>query len=150
DLFDGIDTSLSGLATRLGDEAQKLPTLAADLSAIDVDVKQATEAAMKSATAAFAPLAEGLTRTENLIHIIKNASLSPQVRQELLTNIDTKEKQFEIAAALASGLQFTLKSQQDEVVPGQIFLATATIHNGGQQAITLRDLALDLPPDWKS
>src|SRR5205085_939188 len=145
-----IDTSLSGLAARVGNERAKLSSLATDLSAIDVDVKQATEAARKGAGAAFAPLADGLSRTKSLIQHIKDSSLSLANKSELLVNLQTKQEQFEIAAGLAAGLQITLKSQQEEVVPGQTFAVTTTIHNGGQQGITVHDVVLDLPAGWKS
>ena len=38
--FDGIDTTLPGLASRLGDEEKKVPWLRAELESIAADIKQ--------------------------------------------------------------------------------------------------------------
>ena len=150
DFFDGIDTSLPGLATKVGDEGPKVPKLAAELSAIDADVKEATRAATKGASQSFVPLARGLAQAKSLIHHIKDSPLLSATKLDLLTSLETKEQQLEIAAGLAAGFELTLNSKQVGVVPGETFVVNVHLHNAGQQPISRLDIALDMPTGWKS
>ena len=150
DFFDGIDTSLPGLATKVGDEGPKIPKLRASLEAIDAEVQQATRVATKGASHAFAPLARGFGQTKNLIHNIKDSTLSAAAKRDLLASLETKEQQFEIAAGLAAGLELTLNSKQAGIVPGETFVVNVHLHNAGQQPVSRLDIALDVPTGWKS
>jgi LmbE family N-acetylglucosaminyl deacetylase len=150
DIFQGIDTSLPGLLTKIGDEAGKFPSLKSELSAIDGDVSAATDAAAKNSAAAFAPLAHGLTQTHNLIQRLNKSTLSQAAKEELVANLETKEKQFEVAAGLAAGLELTLTAKQAEVVPGENFTVTVKLHNEGRLDLSLKEVVLDLPKDWSS
>jgi LmbE family N-acetylglucosaminyl deacetylase len=148
DFFDGIDTSLTGLASRIGDEAGKVPFLQADLKEIKRRVEQATSAAE--------PLLAGLETTRETIESIKTSALSDGAKGELLTELDTKEDQFEKAANLALGVQFGVsvdapigKSPDDAfmAVPGQSFEVTA--HFSSTAKVDVTQVDLDLPLGWK-
>ena len=67
DFFDGIDTSLPGLASRLGADEKKAPWLRPQLEAIAKTVAEATAAAEKDSQAAAKPLLTGLALTRALI-----------------------------------------------------------------------------------
>lgn len=156
DFFDGIDTSLTGLASRIGDEASKAPFLHSDLQEIQSRVEQATKAAEHDPAGAAEPLLAGLEATRKTIDAVKTSSLSDAAKDGLLTELHTKNDQFEDAANLALGVQFRVAvdapvgTSPDDAfmaVPGQSFELTAHFSSAAKVAVSKVDL--DLPPGWK-
>jgi len=156
DFFDGIDTSLPGLASRIGDEASKAPFLPADLKEIQSRVEQATSAAQHDPAGAAEPLLAGLEVTRKTIEAIKASSLSDGAKDDLLTELNTKKGQFEEAANLALGVQFhvavdaPIGTSPDDAfmaVPGQSFEVTA--HFSSAARVVVSKVDLDLPSGWK-
>jgi LmbE family N-acetylglucosaminyl deacetylase len=99
--FDGIDTSLAGIAS-LAPQDKKLPQA---LAAIDTDVTEAMAQYSVGDTAKIAPLlANGLKKTNELLAQVEKSSLPTTqkygVREELLR----KQAQFNDAAVEALGL----------------------------------------------
>ncbi len=157
DFFDGIDTSLPGLTARLGAEAGKAPFLSAALAEIQQHVVQAVAAAGRDPAAAAMPLLEGWHGVHNLIERVTTSTLSPAAKNDLITELDTKEDQFEKAANLAAGVQLQVvadvavgKNADDAfmAVPGQGFNITA--HFSNQLPVEVEKIDLDLPPGWKA
>ena len=103
DFFAGIDTTLPGLAGRV--KADFLPDLKQSLEAIAGKVKEATAAVAKSPYGAAEPLFVGLELTRNLIAEIEHSQLTAPEKRDLLTELQTKQDQFERALALALDLQ---------------------------------------------
>src|SRR5208337_4887236 len=67
DFFEGIDTTLPGLAARLGAEESKVPQLRQELAGIAKKIAEASEAAKgKDASAAAAPLMQIVGELENV------------------------------------------------------------------------------------
>jgi LmbE family N-acetylglucosaminyl deacetylase len=154
--FDGIDTSLPGLAARLGDEANKVPFLRPDLTKIQSDVDQATSGSEHAAPSAAEPLLAGLETTRKTIASVKSSSLSNTAKDDLLTELNTKEHQFEKAANLALGVQLHVAVDVPEganpedafmAVPGQGF--DVTVQFSSTQKIAVTKVELDLPEGWK-
>src|SRR5208283_3895221 len=77
DFFDGIDTSLPGLASRLGADETKTPWLRPQLGAIAKTVEEASAAVQKNDQAAAKPLLLGLSLTRDLIGKVESSALSP-------------------------------------------------------------------------
>src|ERR1019366_5455766 len=75
DFFDGIDTSLPGLASRLGAHQAKAPWLEPQLEAIARTVDEATSAARTNDQAAAKPLLHGLNLTRALISKVEQSDL---------------------------------------------------------------------------
>ena len=75
DFFDGIDTSLPGLVTRLGPEAAKVPWLKSQLEELAKLVEEATALADRSPQAAGKPLLQGLNATSSLISRVEASGL---------------------------------------------------------------------------
>jgi hypothetical protein len=155
DFFDGIDTSLTGLASRIGDEASKAPFLRADLQEIQSRVEQATSAVERDPASAAEPLLTGLETTRKTIEAVRTSSLSDAAKDELLAELHSKKDQFEEAANLALGVQFRLTvdapvgTSPDDAfmaVPGQSFEVTAQFSSAAKVAVSKVDL--DLPPRW--
>ena len=145
DFFDGIDTTLPGLASRLGKEESKVPFLRAALKEVDAKVDEAT------ASHAAAPLLAGWAKLREMIPQIESSSLSQDAKQELLQPLQTKSAQFEEATRLALGidLQVLRDGGSQLVIPGQTLHLDAKFVNQGQAPISLKGVALELPPGWK-
>ncbi len=169
DFFDGIDTSLPGLAARLGTDEARVPWLRPDLRAMARTVDEATSAAGKDPQSAGAPLLRGLQLTRALISRVNASALSGTQKAGLLASLHTKQEQFQQAANLALGLELQLgpgtpdgrplaasfSTEQGGVLAGVItagksFLLRATLHNGSSAPIDIWQFVLKVPPGWKS
>ncbi len=158
DFFDGIDTSLPGLAGRLGSEESKAPWLKVGLAEVQAKVAEASAAADKSALSAVKPLVEGSEGLQRLITRVRESSLPAEAQNQLLLPLQEKASQFEKAIALAAGAQLAVVAEvplganpEDAfmAVPGQTFEVTATFASTDAQA-KARSIALDLPDGWTS
>jgi LmbE family N-acetylglucosaminyl deacetylase len=161
DFFDGIDTSLPGLASRLGDEEGKVPWLQPELVKLQGLVGQARSTAESDPGKAATPLLQGLAIVDGLIARVQKsqAGLSPSSKADLLVNLETKQKQLQEAADLALSLTLSValdkpvgRSAEDAfmAVPGQSFPVTVRLLNGSGTNLAVRDAALDVPPGWQA
>ena len=156
--FDGMDTTLPGLASSLGSEEAKVPFLRPALAKAQKDVSDATQVDEKNAQDAARPLLDGLAIVEELIQQIdKNSGLSKPAQQTLLAALRTKRDQFEKAADLALGVELTVsvdapagKSPEDAfmAIPGQSL--NVNVRRTVTTAAQAGPLVFDLPPGWKS
>ncbi len=158
DLFDGIDTTLPGLATRLGEEEKKVPWLRSGLTEIQTSVNEAKAAAEKNTPSAVKALGAGSFRTGRLIREVTESQLSSQVKSELLTALEMKWSEFGKAIALASGATLRVavdapvgSSPEDAfmAVPGRTFEVTARLSGAGLQT-GIPSTTLLLPKGWNS
>ena len=168
DFFDGLDTSLPGLAGRLGADESKFPWLRSRLRAIAKAVDEATAAADQDPQSAGAPLLRGLELTRGLIGKVDASKLSGAEKADLLASLRTKEQEFEQAANLAWRIDLELGPGTPDGRPmaatfptgdgdvlaavitgGKPFLLRATLHNGSAAPMDVRQFALDLPEGWK-
>ncbi|MBZ5567122.1 MAG: PIG-L family deacetylase [Acidobacteriia bacterium] len=165
--FDGIDTTLPGIAARLGSEEGNAPFLRPALAAIAKAVDDAA-AAFKPTdpSPSAAPLLTGLKQINVLIEQVNAAQLSPAGKAKVLTDLRTKQRQLEEAANLALGMELDASVdaerqqsffgffRQEETfqmaVPGQTFTVTARLYNRGRQTITAKDIELELPAGWQA
>ena len=159
DFFDGIDTTLPGLAGRLGADEAKVSYLRPELAKLQSTVEEAKKAAADPLKAA-APLLRGLNDVNALIaRLLAEKGLAPIEQRELLGQLRLKHDQFQQAANLA--LVYTLNVSVDAAtaanpedafmaVPGQVFGVTVRFRNSSDKAITIRELGLDLPEGWRA
>ena len=169
DFFDGIDTSLPGLASRLGADQAKAPWLGPQLKAIATTVDEATTAAQTNDQAAGKPLLRGLDLTRTLITKVGQSSLTAAEKADLLASLRTKQEEFEQAANLALGLDLGIGPGTPDgrpmaenfptsngdvlaavITAGKSFLLLAKLHNGSALPLDLKQLTLDVPPGWKA
>ena len=163
--FDGIDTTLPGLASRLGGDESKVPSLRPALEKLAQSVDQATAAFSPSdPSSCAAPLLSGLKQVKEIIAQVDGSQLSAAAKAELLTSLNTKQRQFERAANLALGAKLEAgvdpEGAQQQVfffrreetflvaVPGQTFTLTAHFYNRSSQVLTPNDIELRTPPGW--
>jgi LmbE family N-acetylglucosaminyl deacetylase len=166
DFFDGIDTTLPALATRLGTEENKIPSLRRELSEIAKEVAAATAAAKGNEASAAAShlmkIVAGLSRVRAQVH---SSTLTPAAKLDLLTRIDEKRQQAETALNLALGVSLAADVVSNEgqnteigkeadalttVSPGEEFRIATKLHNGSKQALTIDNIKLEVPAGWMS
>jgi len=166
DFFEGIDTTLPGLASRLGSDESKLPALRKSLQSLQDLVNEAADKAKpRDPSDAGAPLIKGLKLTRDLIKQVDQSSLTPAEKLELLTNLKTKETQFERAANLALGVLLDLSVDPPEAsqggfirleqtfqtaVPAQTFTLTARLYSRGTADVEPEQIMLDVPDGFTS
>jgi LmbE family N-acetylglucosaminyl deacetylase len=158
DFFDGIDTTLPGLAGRLGADEAKVPYLRPALLKLQVRVEEAKKLAAGDPAKAALPLLQGLHDVNDLISRLNGEKqLVPIEQREVLGHLRLKRDQFQEAANLALG--FTLNVAVDTptaatpedafvAVPGQVFGVTVRLRNAANKALAIREVGLDLPPGW--
>ncbi|MBZ5522988.1 MAG: PIG-L family deacetylase [Acidobacteriia bacterium] len=168
DFFDGIDTSLPGLAARAGSEEAKAPFLRPALISMAKHVDDAAKAfSLQDPSACAAPLLAGLAETTKLIGQVEAAQLSAAVKADVLPSLHTKQQQFEQAANEALGVYFEVTADPPGpppgpsyfprmeqtfslAVPGQTFTLTARLYSRGKLAITPAAVRLEMPEGWTS
>jgi LmbE family N-acetylglucosaminyl deacetylase len=155
DFFDGIDTTLPGLAARLGADEAKVPYLRAELVKLQNDVESAKKAGDPDGAAT--PLLDGLQTLSALISRVTGEKLPDMEQRELLGNLRLKREQFQEAGNLALGIAVNATvdaavgaTPEDAfmAVPGQTFGVTVRIRNSGKRVVTIQDVGLDLPAGW--
>jgi LmbE family N-acetylglucosaminyl deacetylase len=148
DFFDGIDTSLAGIATLAPGDAE----LPKELTAIDADVAQAMEQYSVADTAAIVPLLrDGLQKTDALLNTMETAKLTAEqkygIRQELLR----KQAQFNDALVVALGL--SLRAQENTgaplaVTPGEAVSVNVQVDNPSKIPLDTLDVKFASPLHW--
>ena len=140
-LFDGIDTSLPGLARHVPGEAPA--ALVAGLAAIADAVAAASErAASGGPAAAVEPLVQGLQAVRSVRSQLRPGALTipDDARYEIDTRLERKERQFVDAILAAGGIRLEALADDGLVVPGQPVKLTVIAANRGASAIAVKDI----------
>lgn len=164
DFFDGLDTTLPGLANRLGSDESKVPQLRQQLSQIANQVAQAAGTAKgNDSSGAVMLLLEILSGLDRAHVQVAKSSLSEPAKSDLLARLDEKQGQAEQALNLALNVSLSAvvvsRADQKKVVekeaealtsvsPGQEFLVSVTLHNGSKQNLRLDSLKVEVPQGW--
>ncbi len=165
DFFDGLDTTVPGLASSLGAEASKVPQLRQQLAEIQKQVAEAAQAAKSDASGASAPLMTVVAGLKQVDDEVNRAALSPAAKVDFLSRIDEKLRQAQTALNLALGVSLTADVSSDgnrdphplkeadaltTVSPGQEFLIAAKFHNGSNQPLLIDQIKLEVPAGWNT
>ncbi len=167
DLFEGIDTTLPGLAARLGTEESRVPQLRQELTEIAKKVAEAGEYAKgNDASAAAGSLMEVVAGLERAHAEVGKSALSVLAKSDLRMRLEEKREQAETALneALSVSLDavVVLRAEREgrvkEVVkevdamttvsPGQEFLVAVDFHNGSKGRLFIDALKLEVPEGW--
>ena len=154
DFFDGIDTALPALASRLGADETMVPSLRPALTQTQKDIDQAASAAEHDPSAAAMPLLLGLKTLRGLNEQVAKSSLPQAAKDDLLVNLNTKKQQLEKAINLALGTAFRVVSEEQSpagdgliAIPGHSFKLDAEFT---AKEVANLQIHLDLPAGWKS
>jgi len=147
DFFDGLDTSLEGIASRLapGEEA---PWLRHELQEIAGRVDAATQASQRAPEDALTPLLEGLARVNQLLKKIAASPLSAATKLMLSTELETKREQFIEAARLAASLNVeavmddsaAAPASAGAVTPGESIALRVTVSASPRLGLKIRTI----------
>jgi LmbE family N-acetylglucosaminyl deacetylase len=164
DFFDGIDTTLPGLAARLGSGESKLPQLRQELTELSRTIDQAAADAKEknssSVTALLAGIVTGFARAETEV---TKSTLDGISKSDLLTRLQEKREQAE--TALNDSLNVTLEAAvvpraedvgspakesdaMTTVSPGENFLVAVDFRNGSKDRLFIDGLKLEVPEGW--
>jgi LmbE family N-acetylglucosaminyl deacetylase len=167
DFFDGIDTSLPGLAARLGDEEKKVPWLKGALDQIADDFKIAAEDSddhpqIARSRSVADPLTAALKSLGPLLGSsgeIAKSDLSDSAKTDLTERLTNKYDQTERALNLALNVtqQATVLAPRGSdsrppheadaltvVSPGQKFSVQVKLHNGSKYTLHVFRVSLDV------
>ncbi len=165
DFFDGIDTSLPGLAAQLGDQEPKVPGLRKELTGISAKVAEAARAASADPSSAAASLAAVVVELDAASTQASKSTLTDQVKQDLLTRLREKQQQAETALNLALNISLaadivtsiaataqvpTEAEALTTVSPGQEFLIRLKLHNGSKAPLSIEAVKLEVPSGWNT
>ncbi len=168
DFFAAIDTTLPGLAARLGPEESKAPHLQQELTEIAKKVANAAEDAKENeVSAAAAPLTEVVSKLQSVSEEVNQSTLDAATKSDLLSRLNEKHEQAEAALNLALNvtLQATvvtrvgadgqaakqIAKEADAVTtvsPGQEFLVAVTLHNGSKDRLPVNGVKVEVPKGW--
>jgi LmbE family N-acetylglucosaminyl deacetylase len=169
DFFDGLDTTLPGLAAQLGAEESKVPQLRQELTEIARKVAEAREKAQgDDSSATVAPLMGVVSGLQRAHGEVSESTLSVAIKSDLLARLKEKHEQAETALneALHITLEATtiysvdangepvkeaLRKEADAmttVSPGQEFLVAVDFHNGSKRSLVMDGLKLEVPEGW--
>lgn len=147
DLFDGVDTTLAGLARFVTGETPAF--LDPGLRAIAAAAARAQAAYDPRAPEKALPaLGAGLTATRGLVDQLQASGLAPAPRYELLHRLRVKEQDFVRALALAQGVQLRVTVDDGDAVRSQSVAALARVFNLSSVPLAVKDLSLRAPSGW--
>jgi LmbE family N-acetylglucosaminyl deacetylase len=148
--FDGIDTSLSGLAAKIGDEEKQVPWLSPELAKAAGEIGDSVGS-----------LATIIGEMDSLSSRVDESDLSAETKQTLEQYLSEKRNEAAVALNLALNLsvQATVappqgpaaplpneKNALTNVSPGQTFEIVAKLHNGSKYWLIIQDARLI--QDW--
>lgn len=167
DFFDGIDTTLVGLASRLDAEESKVPFLRPALESLQRHIDAANKAFSLQDPSACAPeLLAGRDETEKLIHQLEESQLAAPTKAGVLSSLRAKLEQFQQAANESLGIFFDItvdppgpppgpsyfprmEQTLSIAVPDQTFTVTARLYNRGKATVIPQGFAIEAADGWK-
>jgi hypothetical protein len=146
-LYDGLDSTLTGLADYPGEGCASLRER---LNAVKTEAETAfAQFRADDATRAVDPLLEGLSLLRELQADLKGEALSENARQALGTYLGRKRQDFEELTAQCLGLDLECLSERARVNPGEGFRVTARIWNHRDISIHGAEFAIRVPGGWE-
>jgi LmbE family N-acetylglucosaminyl deacetylase len=150
DFFDGVDTTLPGLASRLGDEEKQVPWLREELEAVQKKIEEA-DAAAESPSLAVDSLIAAMEGLRNIQRRVYAAQLSRAGKDALQRALGGYVAEFEQTIRLAGGMRLEAVANVPAAIPGQTFRMTATLSMPPGWTDPHDDAPhLLLPEDWKA
>lgn len=141
-LFDGIDTTIAGLAAFAG--GQPPQPLTAGLRTIADAVAAAQKQFDAEGPYAAAPsLVAGLNATRLLRQQLAGMGLADDVRLNIDARLKTKEDEFQQGVILAHGVRLEVLADDGVVVPTESVRVSVVVGDRGPRPVTLRSVTFD-------
>jgi LmbE family N-acetylglucosaminyl deacetylase len=145
-VFDGIDTSIPGLAALMGLPAG---TLSAELNAVDSAAKDALRDFNALEPERIVPiLARGLNATRAARQALRSAAASGDARADVDFVLARKEADFVGALAQAAGIVVDPLSDEETVVPGGSVGVNVRTFLEREGIATIKNVTLNAPQGW--
>ena len=140
-MFEGVDSSLAGLAQFAGASAPK--ELTDGLAAVSASVQAAQKAFDADTDAAvLASLTRGLRALRALRAQVKTLNgVSDQGRYEIDYRLEQKEREFNDAIVLANNVRIETLADDGVVVPGQSVKVATIVANRGAADVTVKQVS---------
>jgi LmbE family N-acetylglucosaminyl deacetylase len=160
DFLEGIDTTLPGLASRLGTEESKVAWLRPELTEIADRIQDAAQKSEKQTGEAAGPLLVAVQKLGSVVDRVGSSALAPLEKDDLLEILREKQKQAQAAInfAMQISVEATVAPPQSTnaslpkegeaftaVSPGQKFLVRVKFHNGSKYKLVMDRVQLDAP-----
>ena len=140
-LFDGIDTTLAGVASYAGSNPPE--ALKSGLAAVVAQAEAAQKAfAAGDDAGTAAPVGAGLKALRALRGQLSSMGLSEDARYEIDFRLKTKEADYEKALLLAHGLAFEALADDGLVVAGQPLKVSFAVANRGAADVTIGGISV--------
>jgi LmbE family N-acetylglucosaminyl deacetylase len=150
DFFDGIDTTLPGLASQLGDQEKKVPWLRGELTNVEKKIAEAVTAAQDNPSSAVEPLCAAEQMRRLLLNKIYGSQLTSAAKDTLWRQIGAFGLEFDQAIMLASGTKLEVVADAPVgAIPGEKFDVAATL-SVGHGWVEETPIRLALPKGWES
>ncbi len=141
-LFDGVDTSITGLAQFAG--ARPPRDLSDGLNAISSSIQTAQKRFDTEGDAAtLQPLLAGLRAARALRNQLRTMTFDAAGRDEIDFRLRQKEREFQQAAISASGVQMDALADDGLVVPGQQVHLNVIVANHGAADVNISQIRFD-------
>lgn len=145
-VFDGIDTSIPGLARLAGLPAG---SLAAQLGTMDAAAREALETVDVRAPARILPaLARGLTAAREARTAVAALAASADAKADATFLLDQEIRQYEDALVHASGVYVEALATAETIVPGGQASVSVRAFVPDAATVTVSALTLELPQHW--
>ncbi len=140
-LFDGVDTSIEGLARFAGADPPSALTRA--LATLSTHAREALRRFDGEGMAgARAAVVSGLEAVRELRAGLAAMALSETARREIDFRLETQERKFERAALPAHGVRLEALADDGVVTPGQAVSVEVLAANRGDGALTVHEVTL--------
>lgn len=148
-VFDGIDTSVSGIPKIIGFPFFR--DVSQELVVMQNSAEKALREYQPSEPEKIIPiLAEGLRASrqasDKLEKIIKDGS---NIAQKTNTYVKEKRRQFSEAIGRASGLQIDALADEETIAPGADFQVAVKVFFPKNQSVKVEEIALNAPNGWQ-
>ncbi|HMD35828.1 MAG TPA: PIG-L family deacetylase [Vicinamibacterales bacterium] len=151
-LFDGLDTSIAGLAKLAGARPPKDLTdglgviarsVAAAQKAFRGDGANGASSDAETDAAALKPLFDGVFATRVLRRTLKTLSMDEAAKDDIEFRLRQKEREFQQAILLAGGVQVDVLADDGVVVPGQPVKVSAIVVNHGPADVSVKSVRFE-------
>ncbi|MGC2234728.1 MAG: PIG-L family deacetylase [Pyrinomonadaceae bacterium] len=139
-VFDGIDTSIKGIAAASNNQSELLPKKLAELEDLTSSVLQNYEASSPQ------KIAKTLAQGVKFSYDTKWSDRNPVTKFFL----ENKEKEFSEALKLALGIQIDALANKETIVQGEDFSATVKVFFPNAENVKVKEITLNTPKDWQT